>query len=97
MKDKGNYGNTLKLSRKKLKLHSSYDESLKALAHFIQNCKDFSQKIVGFEISCPYVKLLKKSLQLWKKVVMCMEDTLEEESVSGRKFKSFHTLKHKGS
>ena len=97
MKEKENYGNISKLWRKKLKQHSSYDESLKALAHYTRNCKDFSQKIVGYENSCPYVKLSKKSLQLWKKVVMCMEDTLEEESIRGRKFKSFHNLKHKSS
>ena len=45
---------------------------LKALANYTQNCKDFSKK-VG-EIIVAHIKNWKKSLQLWKKVLVCMED-----------------------
>ena len=46
---------------------------VKALTHYTQNCKDFSKKS-RWENRCSYKKLLEKSLQLWKKVVVCMED-----------------------
>ena len=47
--------------------------SLKALTHYKDFHKDFSKKICR-ENRCPYIKLLKKSLQLWKNVVVCMDD-----------------------
>ena len=50
---------------------------VKALAHYKQNCKDFSKKIVAqmAQIVVYKKKLLLKSLQLWTKVVvLCMED-----------------------
>ena len=51
----------------------SFMYRLKALTHYKDFHKDFSKKN-RWENCCPYVKLLKKSLQLWKKVVVCMDD-----------------------
>ena len=50
---------------------ATVENILKALAHYRDFHKDFSEK------NCcknPYIKLLKKSLQLWKKVLVCMDD-----------------------
>ena len=47
--------------------------TLRALAHYTQNRKDFTIKN-RCENHCTYIKLLKTSLQLWKKVIVCMKD-----------------------
>ena len=43
---------------------------IKALAHYTQNCKDFSKKIVVKIVA----NFWKKSLQLWKTGAVCMGD-----------------------
>ena len=49
------------------------ENTIKALAHYKDFLNNFSKKN-RFENRCPYIKLLKKLLQLWRKVVVCMED-----------------------
>ena len=55
-----------------LMIYLMHDDIVKSLAHYKAFYKDVSEK--NRKNICSYTKLLKKSLQLWKKAVVCMDN-----------------------